>query len=168
MGIGTGSGDDRAEQAAANAVENPLLEDNSIAGAKHILVSISGNEDISLLEYDAVMNYIAKNADPNVHIIIGQTIDAALGDKLQVTVIATGFKNDTIKMPEQETAKTGKGDCMDYGEFRKITDRSKGVPESFSPGVFRDDDIEVPTLLRDRKYRQDRDAEKFGSSGKDG
>jgi cell division protein FtsZ len=166
MGIGSGSGDDRAEQAAANAVENPLLEDNSIAGAKHILVNVSGGEDISLLEYEAVMNYITKNADPDAHIIIGQTSNVSLGDKLQVTVIATGFKNDTIKMPEQETAKTGKGDYIGYGEFMNITDRSKGVPGNSSPGGFRDDDIEVPTMLRDRKYRQEKDAEKFGSAGK--
>ncbi|MDR2246711.1 MAG: cell division protein FtsZ [Treponema sp.] len=171
MGIGSGSGDGRAEQAAANAIENPLLEDNSIEGAKHILVNVSGSEDISLVEYEAVVNYITKNADPDAHIIIGQTADTSLGDKLQVTVIATGFKNGMITKQEQEqqpqeTAKVGKGDYIGYGEFMSITERSKGTPEYLSRHRYRDDDIEVPTLLRDRKYNMERDAEKFGSAGK--
>ncbi|MDR0760124.1 MAG: cell division protein FtsZ [Treponema sp.] len=171
MGIGSGSGDGRAEQAAANAIENPLLEDNSIEGAKHILVNVSGSEDISLLEYEAVVNYITKNADPDAHIIIGQSADDSLGDKLQVTVIATGFKNGVItkqeqEQPPQETAKAGKGDYIGYGEFLSITERSRGTPEYLSRRRYRDDDIEVPTLLRDRKYNMERDAEKFGSAGK--
>ncbi|MDR0376444.1 MAG: cell division protein FtsZ [Spirochaetaceae bacterium] len=171
MGIGSGSGDGRAELAAANAIENPLLEDNSIEGAKHILVNVSGGEDISLLEYEAVVNYITKNADPDAHIIIGQTADASLGDKLQVTVIATGFKNGMITQQEQtqETAKAGKGDYIGYGEFTSIIDRSKGTPEYLTRrGGYRDDDIEVPALYRNRKYNMEKDAERFGSAGKDG
>jgi cell division protein FtsZ len=169
MGIGLGTGDGRAEQAAANAIENPLLEDNSIEGAKHILVNVSGGEDISLLEYEAVVTYITKNADPEAHIIIGQTADASLGDKLQVTVIATGFKNGMLTQQEQakETQKSaGKGDYIAYGEFMSITERSRRTSEYLSQRGYQDDDIEVPTLLRDRKYNRERDTEKFGSGGR--
>ncbi|MDR2740989.1 MAG: cell division protein FtsZ [Treponema sp.] len=171
MGIGFGNGDGRAEQAAANAIENPLLEDNSIEGARHILVNVSGSEDIALMEYEEVMNYITKNADPDAHIIIGQTVNASLGDRIQVTVIATGFVNDTIKMQSQEktqeTAKAGKSDYIGYGEFMSITERTKSVPNYLSQRGYRDDDIEVPTLLRDRKYNKEKDAERFGSGAKD-
>jgi cell division protein FtsZ len=171
MGIGIGTGDGRAEQAAANAIENPLLEDSSIEGAKHILVSVSGGEDMSLMEYEEVVSYITKNADPDAHIIIGQTVDASLGDKIKVTVIATGFRNDTIKIQAreqpQETPKSGKGDYIGYGEFMSITERSKSTPDYLSQRSYRDDDLEVPTLLRDRKYNMERDAEKFGSANKD-
>jgi cell division protein FtsZ len=169
MGIGLGTGDSRAEQAAANAIENPLLEDNSIEGAKHILVNVSGSEDISLLEYEAVVSYITKNADPDAHIIIGQSAEAALGDKLQVTVIATGFKNGMLAQQEQakETQKSaGKGDYIAYGEFMSITERSKRTSEYLSQRGYQDDDIEVPTLFRDRKYNRERDSEKLGSGGR--
>jgi cell division protein FtsZ len=172
MGIGFGAGDGRAEQAAANAIENPLLEDNSIEGAKHILVNVSGGDDISLMEYEEVMNYITKNADPDAHIIIGQTIDPSAGEKIQVTVIATGFKNNMIRMQPQEQAKeqarAGKGDYIGYGEFMSITERTKGAPEYLSRRGYRDDDIEIPTLLRDRKFNMEKDVEKFGSAAKDG
>jgi cell division protein FtsZ len=169
MGIGIGSGDGRAEQAASNAIGNPLLEDNSIEGAKHILVNVSGSEDISLLEYESVVNYITQKADPDAHIIIGQTVDEPLGDKLQVTVIATGFKNRMLANQEQdqskETGKAGKGDFIDYGEFTSITTgRARGTSEYAG---YQADDIEVPTLYRrDRKYNKERDADKFGSAGK--
>ncbi|MDR0386522.1 MAG: cell division protein FtsZ [Treponema sp.] len=167
MGIGAGSGDGRAEQAAANAIENPLLENTSIEGAKHILVNVSGGEDISLMEYEAVMKYITKNADVDAHIIIGQTTDTALGDEIHVTVIATGFKNSTIKnMPDQKTDKTENEGYITYGDFLNITDRSQGASKQHLQQGFRADDIDIPTLIRDQKNRMEKDADKFGSSGK--
>jgi cell division protein FtsZ len=174
MGIGFSSGEDRAEKAAAAAIENPLLEDNSIEGAKHILVNVSGGDDITLLEYEKVMTYITKNADPAAHIIIGQSIDASLGDKIQVTVIATGFANKMIKMEEQEQDREdtnpGKSDYMSYGEFKRSTEQVKKPSDSsgyLQQRGWRDDDLDVPTLIRDRKYNMERDAEKFGSTTKD-
>jgi cell division protein FtsZ len=164
MGIGIGSGDGRAEQAAANAIGNPLLEDNSIEGARHILVNVSGGEDIALMEYEEVMNYITKNAHPDAHIIIGQSVDATLEDKIQVTVIATGF-NETIEMQTQapESTKAGKGDYLRYGEFLNITDRSKSANDYFSRRGYHDNDIEIPTLLRG-KYNMEKNIEKYGSA----
>jgi cell division protein FtsZ len=171
MGIGFGTGSGRAQQAAMDAINKPLLENTSIAGAKHLLINVSGGEDVTLKEYEEIMKFVTKNADPNVHIIIGQTMNASSEDKIQVTVIATGFGNNTIKMREEaqtpESAKTGKGDYLRYGEFMNITDRSKSAPEYLSRRGYRDDDIEVPTLLRDRKYNIDKDAGKFGSAAKD-
>jgi cell division protein FtsZ len=174
MGKGFGSGTGRAEKAAAAAIENPLLEDSSIEGAKHILVNVAGGEDVSLVEYGEVMNYITKNADPDAHIIIGQTMDTSLGDKIQVTVIATGFTKEIVEMKTQEqdkdSAKAGKSDYMPYGEFMRSTDKAKNAPEPsgyLKQRGWRDDDLDVPTLIRDRKYNMEKDAEKFGSASKD-
>jgi cell division protein FtsZ len=174
MGIGVGSGDGRAEQAAADAIGNPLLEDNSIEGAKHILVNVSGSEDLGLKEYEDVMNCITKKADPDVHIIIGQTMDASLGDRIQVTVIATGFLSGKNKIRThekiEEQGKTGKGDYMPYGEFLRFTDQPKAPSEPsgyLKQRGYQNDDLDVPTLLRDQKYNMEKDADKFGSSTKD-
>jgi cell division protein FtsZ len=173
MGIGIGSGDGRAEEAAANAIDNPLLEDCTIEGAKHVLVNVSGGEDVSLMEYQEVMNYITKNADAEAHIIIGHSIDSSLGDKIQVTVIATGFMTETVKINTQirpeEPVKAGKGDFIDYDEWKNLTARSTNPshPEYLRPRSFGDDDLDVPAVLRSQKYNADRDAEKFGSGTKD-
>jgi cell division protein FtsZ len=174
MGIGVGSGDGRAEQAAADAIGNPLLEDNSIEGAKHILINVSGSEDMSLKEYEEVVTYITRNADPDAHIINGQTLDSSLGDRIQVTVIATGFVSERNKMRTYEQidgqGKTGKGDYMPYGEFMRFADQPKASSES--PGYlkqrsYQNDDLDVPTLLRDRKYNMERDSDKTGGAAKD-
>jgi cell division protein FtsZ len=174
MGIGIGSGDGRAEQAATEAIGNPLLEDNSIEGAKHILVNVSGSEDMGLKEYEEVMNCITKNADPDAHIIIGQTMDASLGDRIQVTVIATGFLSERNKIQTheqiEEQGKTGKGEYMPYGEFMRFTEQPKASSESsgyLKQRGYQNDDLDVPTLLRDRKYNMEKDVDKFGASTKD-
>jgi cell division protein FtsZ len=157
MGIGSASGENRALEAVSKAVENPLLEDSTIEGAQHILVNLSGGEDVSLTEYREVMDYINRNVDTEVMTIIGCTVDPVLGDKLQVTVIATGFLTEAVKAAREssnfEVVKPAKGDYIDYEEFKNFTDRSKGTVNYLAPRNFREDDLDVPTLLRDkRKY----------------
>ena len=91
MGIGTGEGDNRAVDAATNAINNPLLEDSHIEGANHILINITGNEDMTLLEIEEIVKIVTANADPDALIIYGTATDNTLGDSISVTVIATGF-----------------------------------------------------------------------------
>ena len=91
MGIGTGEGDNRAVDAATDAINNPLLEDSHIEGANHILINITGNEDLTLLEVEEIVKIVTANADPDALIIYGTATDNSLGDKISVTVIATGF-----------------------------------------------------------------------------
>ncbi|GHV17486.1 cell division protein FtsZ [Spirochaetia bacterium] len=155
MGIGIGTGDGRAEEAAAAAVENPLLEDCTIEGAKHILVNVLGGEDISLTEYQEVVDYITRNADPEALVICGLSVDATMGEKVQVTVIATGFMGQNIIAKEAaEPEQTGKKDkiFIDYDEFKSFTDHSSSSSTSdfLNPrsSNYRDDDLEVPTVLR--------------------
>ncbi|MCX7832276.1 MAG: cell division protein FtsZ [Actinobacteria bacterium] len=90
MGIGVSSGDNRAIQAAELAITSPLLEE-SIEGAKGILLNISGGPDLGLYEVHEAAEIISKAADPEANIIFGAVIDESLGDQVKVTVIAAGF-----------------------------------------------------------------------------
>jgi cell division protein FtsZ len=90
MGIGLGTGEDRAEDAARAAISSPLLE-SSIEGAKGVLLSVAGPQDLSLHEVNRAAETITRVAHPDANIIFGAVIDDALGDEVRVTVIAAGF-----------------------------------------------------------------------------
>lgn len=97
MGVGTGSGENRAVDAATNAINNPLLEDSHIEGATRILVNIYAAEMPSTVEVNDIMEIVTANAHPDVETIHGITVDEtdeAMKDKITVTVIATGFPNN--------------------------------------------------------------------------
>ncbi|MCD6168201.1 MAG: cell division protein FtsZ [Caldisericia bacterium] len=91
LGVGMGSGDKRAEQAAKNAITSPLLE-ISLSGAKGLVVNIAGNKNISLHEVKRAMGVISNSVDPEANIIFGVTIDEELGDQMKIIVIATNFQ----------------------------------------------------------------------------
>ena len=90
MGIGIGEGENRAVDAAKMAINSPLLE-TSIEGAKGILLNITGSGDLSLFEINEAAEIISEAADPEANIIFGSVIDENLGDRVQITVVATGF-----------------------------------------------------------------------------
>jgi cell division protein FtsZ len=160
MGVGMGSGEGRAEMAASSAVENPLLEGCSINGAKKILVNVTGGEDVAMLEYEAVFKYIGKNADPEALIINGQATDPEMEDRIQVTVIATGFVSGTLKIPQKNgkeaASREEKPDFMDTEEFTRYIDRpGAGVTSKdiLASHKFRKDDLDVPAYLRKQPDR---------------
>ena len=93
MGIGRGTGDSRALEAARSAIESPLLE-LSIDGAKGILFNITGGTDLGMLEIDEAAKAITEAADPDANIIFGAIIDEAMQGEVKITVIATGFEGD--------------------------------------------------------------------------
>lgn len=99
MGIGIGEGENRAADAAKMAINSPLLE-TSIDGAKGILLNISGSANLSLFEINEAAEIISEAADPDANIIFGSVIDESLGDKVQITVVATGFNSNTKSVPE--------------------------------------------------------------------
>ena len=99
MGIGEGTGENRAADAAKMAINSPLLE-TSIDGAKGILLNISGSSDLGIFEVNEAAQIISDAADPDANIIFGSVIDESLGDKVQVTVVATGFGNSAKSVPE--------------------------------------------------------------------
>lgn len=92
MGIGVGSGENRAEQAAKAAIESPLLE-VSIEGARGILFTITGGPDLGMQEVSEAAKIITSSADDDVKVIFGTVIDETMGDEIRVTVIATGFED---------------------------------------------------------------------------
>jgi len=92
MGIGIGTGDNRAEIAAHDAISSPLLE-QSIQGAKGILFNIIGGKDMTMREVDRAANIIREIANEDANIIFGTTVDESLVGKIKITVIATGFES---------------------------------------------------------------------------
>ena len=96
MGIGIGTGEDRAAIAARAAITSPLL-DISIDGATGILFNVLGGEDTSMREVDEAAKIIIDAASPDANIIFGQSIDETMTDQIKITVIATGFDTDDIR-----------------------------------------------------------------------
>lgn len=94
MGIGTGSGDNRAADAANAAISSPLLE-VSIDGASGILFTITGGSSLGMQEVSEAAKIITSSADNDVRVIFGAVIDESMGEDVRVTVIATGFEDDT-------------------------------------------------------------------------
>ena len=99
MGIGEGTGENRAADAAKMAINSPLLE-TAIDGAKGILLNISGSSELGIFEVNEAAQIISDAADPDANIIFGSVIDESLGDKVQITVVATGFNSNAKSVPE--------------------------------------------------------------------
>ena len=94
MGSGVASGESRACEAAERAISSPLLEDVDIHGARGILVNVTGNEDMTLAEYDEAVSIIHNMADEDANIICGMVYDKDAGDEIRVTVVATGLNGE--------------------------------------------------------------------------
>ncbi len=96
MGIGIADGDNRAKKSVDSALSSPLLEETNITGAKHILVNItSGTKEVTMDEIFAITEFVQEEAGDGANLIWGNCYDETLGDKLSVTVIATGFESRT-------------------------------------------------------------------------
>jgi cell division protein FtsZ len=93
LGIGMGVGENRATEAAMQAVSSPLLE-TSMEGARSILLSITGGENLSLWEVNEAAKSVSQAAHPDANIIFGAMVDEKLDDEVWVTVVATGYGDD--------------------------------------------------------------------------
>jgi cell division protein FtsZ len=91
MGTGEAEGDNRAIRAAEAAINNPLLEDTSMSGARGLLINITGGDDLTLYEVDQAANRIREEVDEEAEIIFGSAIDETLQGKIRVSVVATGI-----------------------------------------------------------------------------
>ncbi|MEY3635104.1 MAG: hypothetical protein RLZZ61_1514 [Pseudomonadota bacterium] len=96
MGTGEAEGDGRALEAAERAIANPLLDGVSMQGAKGVIVSITGGEDMRLMEVDEAANHIRELVDPDANIIWGSAFNENLNGKIRVSVVATGIDNDGL------------------------------------------------------------------------
>ena len=150
MGIGLGSGENRALEAAQAAINSQLLE-TGIAGATRVLLSIAGGEDLSLFEVNEAAQIVEQCADENANIIYGQVIDERMGDQVRVTVIATGFKpeaaqqrnqgllHDDLFAPTAEAAPAVASQAYSTGY--------QPAPSGTAPGRFDDEDY-IPDFLK--------------------
>jgi cell division protein FtsZ len=128
MAVGRASGDNRAAEAAQQAVSSRLL-DITIDGARGILFNVTGGEDLSLYEVNEAASIIKETAHPDVNLIFGAVIDEAMEDEIRITVIATGF--DGGRPVEQRARRPANREEMEFS-----------VPN------FDQDDLEIPAFLR--------------------
>jgi cell division protein FtsZ len=135
MGIGLGSGEDRAEEAAKAAISSPLLE-SSIDGAKGVLLSIAGPTDLTLHEVNKAADAITRVAHPDANIIFGAVVDDALGEEVRVTVVAAGF--DKVMTQQQSHFESRLSRLLE--EPIRTGSAAEG---SDAPSILEDDDADV-------------------------
>ncbi|MEQ1849437.1 MAG: cell division protein FtsZ [Candidatus Peribacteraceae bacterium] len=153
MGIGYGTGDSRAAEAARAAVDSPLLE-LSISGAKGILFNITGGTDLSMFEVDEAARIITEAADPEANIIFGAVIDDAYTGQVKCTVIATGFEDKKDSLRDAQAAPMLKSnpafkrqDVPTSGSMRQDKTSDDAVMK-LSGSQFNEEELEVPTFMR--------------------
>ncbi|MFQ6014367.1 MAG: cell division protein FtsZ [Anaerolineae bacterium] len=129
MSVGYGTGENRAMDAAKQAVHNSLL-DITIEGARGVLFNVTGGEDLSLFEVNEAAEMIRQMTDPDVNLIFGAVIDSAMEDEIRITVIATGFDGN--------------------GHLRGAKRSSDKIRE-FPVRTFDNDDLDIPSFLRRSK-----------------
>ncbi len=142
MGIGTSAGENRASEAAKMAISSPLLEE-SVEGAMGILLNITGGHDLGLFEVNEAAEIVQSAADANSNIIFGAVIDDSMEDEVRVTVIATGFDHGS---PARGSALRGTLSTSRPRRDRDVTldDRQRSSLQ------IRDDEIDIPSFLKDR------------------
>lgn len=161
MGIGFGQGDNRAVDAATSAINNPLLEDASIEGARGLLVNVTGGPDFSLSEYNEVMEIISSNIDPEATIIAGTAVDESMIDEIKVTVIATGFSHLSAQKDDSEEStaiNSDKNEILSFKDWEALSSGEEMRDTAKKPVDFLfnhsddpiGDDLYVPTIMRDR------------------
>ena len=96
MGTGEATGENRAINAAEEAVSNPLLDDTSIENARGVIINISGGEDVKLYEIDEIAAYIKKQCREDVNLIVGNTIEKIEDGKIRVSLLASGISADSV------------------------------------------------------------------------
>ena len=128
MGTGEASGDNRALEAAQKAIANPLLDGVSMQGAKGVIISITGGDDMRLLEVDEAANHIRDLVDPDANIIWGSAFNPELEGRIRVSVVATGIDSDAkpgAAAPAPEAAKS-----FSFGMGRKTDDSTSFRPSA--------------------------------------
>lgn len=142
MGIGYGTGENRAVEAARQAIDSPLLE-SSIHGAKGILYNITGGNDLSMFEVDEASKIITEAADPEATIIFGTVIDADNTGGIKITVIATGF-DDKAKAKEGPKASFQQSKLSQFGPKKNIinTQNIEDIKTS------KTEEVDIPAFMR--------------------
>jgi len=169
MGTGRASGENRASEAAQQAVNSPLLEDISISGAKGLLMNITGSPEMTMEEIDEASNYIRGEVDNDAEVFWGVVFDEEMTDEIQITVIATGIDKDhfnkvvrlrdvTPEDAEHEwTVRMNGEEVLETPTFQRVGEESddsledeelnRGKKGIFKRAFFKDS-LDYPTFLR--------------------
>jgi len=174
MGIGRASGDNRAAQAAQQAIESPLIE-VSIDGARGVLFNVTGGYDMSMSEIQEAAEIITSAVSPDANIIFGATLKADIEDELIITVIATGFDTQYFQEEEKEVQNTEVSEQMSQAiDSTEVKDIDLNLDHSESAAIFaeentenmwnqaapeEDDESDTPAFLRRRKKREKKNKE---------
>ncbi|MET0651623.1 MAG: cell division protein FtsZ [Hyphomicrobiaceae bacterium] len=152
MGTGESSGEQRAIVAAEEAIVNPLLDDVTLKGAKSLLLSITGGNDLTLWEVDEAANRVRQEVDPDANIIVGATFDEALGDRVRVSIVASGMARAApaqAQRPAVDSAKSPPGHARNGRPTGPASDDHRRQPgeangHSTLRGESPDDAYEAP------------------------
>lgn len=150
MGIGVSSGENRAIEAAERAISHPLLEDNSIVGARGVLMNITCNSDLTMEEtIEASERIYNEIGDDDVEIIWGTAVDESLGDELRVTVIATGIGDGKAQMPRPRSS---------FRDVSRPSEVKRGVVRNPTPEELKNFDEELvrPAYIRKKEEAKER------------
>lgn len=168
MGIGFGEGANRAVDAARQAISNPLLANASIDGAKSVLVNLAGSDSLTIQEYQDVVELITENCSEDALIIAGQSFNADLGDRVKVTVVATGFEKASDNVGEHLfTAQNDKTKKVEVANKEENVEEDKSNMATITVNRWQDlqqrigsqdnngetDDYNIPAVLRYQKRR---------------
>ena len=140
MGIGRASGENRAEDAAKEAIQSPILE-TSIEGARGVIINITGGPDLGLQEANTAAELVQRSVDPEANIIFGVVTDESLGDEIQITVIATGFEKD------ENISTIGVENLVNNTWNKKIN----SIPSSQDNKADNPNDLDIPSFLRNKR-----------------
>jgi len=159
MAVGRGEGEDRAKTAAEQAISSQLL-DITIDGARGVLFNVTGGSNMTLFEVNQAAAIIRETAHPDVNMIFGAVIDSDMGDEIRVTVIATGFERSGIprralerlpriekSVPASNTVFTRPSESVNVN----AETRSSADVKSTQQSSISNDDLDVPTFLRNRR-----------------
>ncbi|MDP1714551.1 MAG: cell division protein FtsZ [Anaerolineales bacterium] len=164
MAVGRGSGEERAKQAAEQAISSQLL-DITIDGARGVLFNVTGGSDMTLFEVNQAAAIIRETAHPDVNMIFGAVIDPEMSDEIRVTVIATGFERSGVprraleRLPRNEKPVSHAGTMSASTLFTRPSEsvsvgadyKSSAESKPASQPSINSDDLDVPTFLRNRR-----------------
>ncbi|MEH7075042.1 cell division protein FtsZ [Neobacillus drentensis] len=153
MGIGVSAGENRAAEAAKKAISSPLLE-TSIDGAQGVLMNITGGTNLSLYEVQEAADIVASASDQEVNMIFGSVINESLKEEIIVTVIATGFKEESVQ-PKAARPTFGQPK-QQIGHVKREQPKREEVQQEpvRHTQVNQEETLDIPTFLRNRNRRR--------------
>lgn len=152
MGIGEGEGENRAIDAVKSAISNPLLKDASINGARNVLINVAAGDNLTLQEYQSVVEYVRSITDIDALVKPGQSINTSLGNKIRVTVVATGFAPHISVLEAQIAEMRQKGSFVNTS-FERDSDGVKIIRhwQELCPQISENinyGDYSIPAVIR--------------------